>query len=57
VIDRPVGVYIVANGNTTWSPAVDITRIVLGGQLVALAAIFMLGRALRQREHRHHQGN
>jgi uncharacterized spore protein YtfJ len=52
VNDRPVGVYILENGTTTWSPAVDVTRIVLGGQLVVLGAILVLGRVLRHRHRR-----
>ncbi len=52
--DRPVGVYILENGTTSWVPAVDVTRIVLGAQVVALAAVLVLGRVLRHRErHRH----
>lgn len=50
VNDRPVGVYILENGTTRWMPAVDVTRIVLGAQLVTLAAVLVLGRVLRHRE-------
>ena len=46
---RPIGVFAVKSGIVTWQPAVDVTRIVLGSQLVALAAIFFVGRALRHR--------
>jgi len=46
---RPVGVFAVKDGAVTWQPAVDVTRIVLGSQLVALAAIFFVGRAFRRR--------
>jgi uncharacterized spore protein YtfJ len=46
---RPVGVFSVKDGAITWQPAVDVTRIVLGSQLVALAALFFVGRALRHR--------
>jgi uncharacterized spore protein YtfJ len=46
---RPIGVFAVKSGTVTWQPAVDVTRIVLGSQLVALAAIFFVGRALRHR--------
>jgi uncharacterized spore protein YtfJ len=46
---RPVGVFSVKDGAVTWQPAVDVTRIVLGSQLVALAALFFVGRALRHR--------
>jgi len=46
---RPTGVFAVKDGNVTWVPAVDVTRIVVGGQVVALAALFLLRSALRRR--------
>ena len=45
---RPIGVFVVKDGAVTWQPAVDVTRIVLGSQLVALAAVFFVP-ALRHR--------
>src|SRR6185295_17328499 len=44
VVARPVGVFVVDDQGARWQPAVDITRIVLGGQLVAVAAILLLRR-------------
>jgi uncharacterized spore protein YtfJ len=44
VIARPVGVFVVDDQGVRWKPAVDITRIVLGTQLVAVAAILLLRR-------------
>jgi uncharacterized spore protein YtfJ len=51
---RPVGAFVVRNGEVTWQPAVDVTRIVLGGQIVAIVGLLTL-RALfgRRRRHRH----
>ena len=49
---RPVGAFVVKDGTVTWSPSIDPMRIVLGGQLVALAGIFVLGRVLRHRRRR-----
>ena len=43
---RPSGAWIVEDGRATWKPAVDVNRIVLGGQVIALAAILMTGRIL-----------
>jgi hypothetical protein len=41
--------YIVKDGEVTWQPAIDVMRIVLGGQLPCLAAIFALrGRRKRR---------
>ena len=49
---RPVGAFVVKDGTVTWSPSIDPMRIVLGGQLVALAGIFVLGRVLTHRRRR-----
>ncbi|NUR98134.1 MAG: hypothetical protein HOV67_23130 [Kribbellaceae bacterium] len=39
---RPVGVYVIGNDKVTWSPAVDVTRVILGGQLVGIVALLTL---------------
>lgn len=39
---RPVGVYVIGDGKVTWSPAVDVTRVILGGQLVGIVALLTL---------------
>src|SRR5439155_11853277 len=46
---RPVGVFAIKDGTVIWSPSIDVMRIVLGGQLVALAGILAFGRILRHR--------
>ena len=43
---RPSGAWIIEDGDATWKPAIDVNRIVLGGQLIALAAILVTGRVL-----------
>jgi uncharacterized spore protein YtfJ len=48
---RPVGVYVVKNGEVTWQPAVDVMRVILGGQLLGLVAILTLRSLLRRRRH------
>lgn len=51
---RPVGAFVVKDGDVTWTPSVDVMRVVLGGQLVALAGVLVLGRVLsHRRRHRH----
>ncbi|MER7244881.1 spore germination protein GerW family protein [Kribbella sp. NPDC000426] len=39
---RPVGVYVIGNDEVTWSPAVDVTKVALGGQLVGIVALLTL---------------
>jgi uncharacterized spore protein YtfJ len=48
-VARPVGAYVIEGGKARYEPAVDVTRIVLGGQLVAVVALLVLRRALRGR--------
>ena len=48
VLARPAGVYVVRNGDVAWRPAVDINRIVLGGQIVAITALLMLRPLIRR---------
>ncbi|WP_214416550.1 spore germination protein GerW family protein [Sphaerisporangium fuscum] len=39
-IARPVGAYVISGGKVSWRPAVDVTRIVTGAQiLLGLALI------------------
>jgi uncharacterized spore protein YtfJ len=51
---RPSGAWIIENDTVTWKPAVDVNRIVLGGQMVALAAILVTGRILATHARRRH---
>jgi uncharacterized spore protein YtfJ len=54
---RPLGAYVVRDGKVTWRPAVDVNRIVLGGQVVGVVALLTAGTVLRRwlatTEHRH----
>jgi len=36
---RPAGVFMISDGDVRWRPAVDVNKIVLGGQIVAIAAL------------------
>lgn len=46
---RPAGAFIVRNGHVRWRPAIDVNRIILGGQMVAIVGILVLGTVLRAR--------
>jgi uncharacterized spore protein YtfJ len=39
---RPAGVYFIRGDRVSWHPALDLNRVILGGQLVAIAALFTL---------------
>jgi uncharacterized spore protein YtfJ len=46
---RPVGAYVIRGDDVSWQPAFDLTRTIIGCQLVALAAIWLTHRRLRRR--------
>lgn len=52
LIARPSGAWIVENGRATWKPAIDVNRIILGAQVIALTAILVRGRVLLAHSHR-----
>ena len=39
---RPVGVFLIRGSDMTWRPAVDVNRIVLGGQSMAIVALLTI---------------
>jgi uncharacterized spore protein YtfJ len=47
---KPAGAYVIKDGEVTWKPAVDSTKVMQGWQLVALFALFVLWRLRRNGE-------
>lgn len=52
VSSRPVGAFVIKNGTVRWRPAVDVNRIVLGGQVVAIVALLTIRAIVRSRHRR-----
>lgn len=50
---RAAGVYVVRDGRVSWRPALNLNLVILGGQVVALAAI-LSARAVLLAWLRHH---
>jgi uncharacterized spore protein YtfJ len=46
---RPAGVYVIKDGNVTWEAALDINRIVLGAQIVAIFFFIALRAMFKRR--------
>jgi uncharacterized spore protein YtfJ len=44
---QPAGVYVIRDGDAKWRPALNLNRVILGGQIVALAAIMTFGSLFR----------
>jgi uncharacterized spore protein YtfJ len=48
-VATPAGVYVIQGGVVHWHPALDVTRIVLGGQVVAVALALVARSIVRRR--------
>jgi uncharacterized spore protein YtfJ len=46
---RPVGAFVIRDGRVSWQPAVDVNRIVMGAQIVAVVALLTLRTIVRAR--------
>lgn len=46
---RPVGAYLIRGDEVTWRPAVDLNRVVLGAQIVAIVALLTLRAIVKSR--------
>jgi len=46
---RPVGAFVIREGGVSWQPAVDVNRIVLGAQMVAIVALLTVRTIVRAR--------
>ena len=44
---QPAGIFVIRDGDARRRPALNRNRVILGGQVVALAAIVTFGSALR----------
>jgi len=47
---RPAGAYVIKDGKVSWEPALDLNRIILGGQIVAIFFLLVLRAALKRRK-------
>jgi uncharacterized spore protein YtfJ len=52
VTARPAGAFIIQGGELSWRPAVDVNRIILGGQVVVVIALLTLRAIVKARAKR-----
>ncbi|GAB1691604.1 spore germination protein GerW family protein [Krasilnikovia sp. M28-CT-15] len=46
---KPLGVFVIRDRGVSWRPAVDVNKIILGGQLVAVTALLVARAVLTAR--------
>ena len=45
----PAGMYVIRDGEATWQPALDLNRVILGGEIVGIVALLVLRSILKRR--------
>src|SRR2546423_695499 len=46
---RPVGAFLIREGEAHWQPAIDVNRAILGGQVVAIVALLVIRAIVKAR--------
>jgi uncharacterized spore protein YtfJ len=46
---KPLGVFVIKEGTVGWRPAIDINKVILGGQLVAITALLVVRALIKAR--------
>jgi uncharacterized spore protein YtfJ len=46
---RPAGAFVVKGDEVEWRPAIDVNRVILGGQLIAVAALLLARSVIKSR--------
>jgi uncharacterized spore protein YtfJ len=45
---QPAGVFVIRDGDAKWRPVLNLNRVILGGQIVGLAAVLTFGSVMRR---------
>ena len=53
---RPVGAFVLRNGEVSWQPAVDVNRVVLGSYVFAFLTLLVVRSMLKARAKRRRRG-
>jgi uncharacterized spore protein YtfJ len=46
---KPAGVYVIRNEQVSWRPAIDVNRVIMGGQLAAVVALLTIRAFIKAR--------
>lgn len=49
---KPLGAFVIKGDDVRWLPAVDVTRVIIGGQLVTVVALLAIRSIVRSRTKR-----
>jgi uncharacterized spore protein YtfJ len=46
---KALGVFVIKDGKVSWRPAIDVNKVILGGQIIAVAALLFARALIKQR--------
>ena len=46
---KPAGAWIISGDDVQWRPAIDVNKIIMGGQVIAVAALLLAAAVIRSR--------
>ncbi len=49
----PAGVYVIRDGAVAWEPAIDMTAVIIGGEIVGLVCLLVVRSVVRALAGRH----
>ena len=49
VMAKPLGVFVIRDGKVSWQPALDLNKVILGGQVVLALALLVLRTYIKKR--------
>jgi uncharacterized spore protein YtfJ len=49
---KPLGAYVIKDGKLSWQPAIDVNKVIFGGQIVAIIALLVIRSILKSRASR-----
>ena len=51
---KPAGMYVIRDGDAEWKPALDLNRVIIGGQIVAIVALLVIRSIFKRQLSRWH---
>ena len=53
---KPLGVFVLRDGKVGWRPAIDVNKVIIGGQIVAVTALLVVRALITARASRTRDG-
>ena len=51
---KPAGAFVIKDNDVQWRPAIDVNKVILGAQVIAVAALLLARAVIKARADHHH---